>query len=346
MCDEERVHFNDTSNTSIFHNNLSLSCPQATSDDLDVLQLSSFLLEGVTHFCLSIIGVLGNTTSIFLLTRRSLNNFFNKLLVWLAVFDLLFCFTMLLESLSRMGIESYFQLMLFPHFLYPLGAISMTGSIYMTMAVSLERYIAIRQPISRLPKQFSMVAINDSFYNKRLLKYVVPIAAFAITFNIPKFLESQLKFKDGKVYVEVTNLRMSKLYVTWYHNWTRLLMLGFLPFISICYLNYRIYTIVRRTRKFAQSKKEDNLSGVLLVIIISFLICNTLRILLSLHEIYVVDIIYVCRCSNLGGFPVWILILGFISRIFLVLNSSTNLLIYCIFGKKFRTVLSSYLCCD
>ena len=64
-----------------------------------------------------------------------------------------------------------------------------------------------------------------------------------------------------------------------------------------------------------------------------------------MHEITVIEEISLCRCSNLGGFPIWIIILGFISPILLVVNSATNLLIYCVFGSMFRKVLSTYVNC-
>ena len=94
-----------------------------------------------------------------------------------------------------------------------------------------------------------------------------------------------------------------------------------------------------------RKKQEDNLSGVLMMIIATFLFCNILGILLNMHEIHVVEEMNLCRCSDLGGFPVWIIILGFISPVLLVLNSSVNILIYCIFGTKFKKVLASYLNC-
>ena len=56
-------------------------------------------------------------------------------------------------------------------------------------------------------------------------------------FNLPKFLESrvstlffsvivdftwyQILFTESSVIMDVTELRMNKFYVTWYHNWTR-----------------------------------------------------------------------------------------------------------------------------
>ena len=172
---------------------------------------------------------------------------------------------------------------------------------------------------------------------------MVPITIFSLLFNLPKFLESKVVYEDNAVYIEVTDLRISTVYVTWYHNWTRFLMLGILPFATISFINYRILIVVNSQRKILnRKKKEDNLSMVLIMMIATFLFCNILRVLLNMHEIHVVEEMSLCRCSDLGGFPVWVLILGFISPVLLALNSSINLLIFCVFGTKFRKVLSSY----
>ena len=102
---------------------------------------------------------------------------------------------------------------------------------------------------------------------------------------------------------------------------------------------------MNKRRKNARRKQDDNLSVVLMMIVASFVSGNILRILLNMHEITVIEEMHLCRCSNLGGFPIWILILGFISPLLLVINSSVNLLIYCVFGTRFRQVLYSYCEC-
>ena len=347
MCEEFSYNLNFTNSTfplpppDYSQSNLSLSCPVASSDYLSFLILLSFLLEGVVQFIISNLGILGNAASIFLLTRKELHSFFNQLLTVLVVYDMVYLLTMVLESLRKLGLESEIHTMLFPYLLYPLNAISMMGSIYMTLAVGMERYIAVYYPI-----EYSMVANDASSHSKRLIKYVLPITLFALIFNIPKFLESKVVHTDQDIYmVEVTDLRMSTTYVTWYQNWARFLTLGIIPFTAICFLNYKIYVVVNKRRKNARRKQEDNLSVVLMMIIASFVVCNILRILLNMHEITVIEQIHLCRCSDLGGFPVWIIILGFISQILLVINSSINLLIYCMFGTKFKQVLSSYIKC-
>ena len=336
MCEDSKLNI---TNTSTINSSID-TCPEATSQELDTLNLLSFLLDGVLQFIISCLGILGNVTSIFILTRKELYSFFNQLLVVLVMYDLIYLITTMIESTTKLGVEHEAHTFLFPYLLYPLNAMSMMGSIYMTMAVGLERYIAVYHPI-----EYSMVANDASSHSKRLVKYVAPITLFAVTFNIPKMLEIQMASKNGKVFLEPTDLRISDAYVTWYHNYARLLILGVIPLTVICCLNYKIYRAVNKRRRNTRRKQEDNINMVLMMIIVSFVFCNILRILLNMHEITVIEEISLCRCSNLGGFPIWIIILGFVSPILLVINSATNLLIYCVFGTNFRKVLSSYMVC-
>ena len=53
-----------------------------------------------------------------------------------------------------------------------------------------------------------------------------------------------------------------------------------------------------------------------------------------------------CKETELGGFPIWIIILGFVSHILLVLNSMVNLLIYCLVGTKFRKAFLKVPICN
>ena len=89
-----------------FDNLTSKFCPSVTDGQMDLLLVSSFLLEGVLQMVISMLGVLGNIASIFILTRPQLRSCFNQLLAVLASYDLLYLITMLLESLRRLGLET------------------------------------------------------------------------------------------------------------------------------------------------------------------------------------------------------------------------------------------------
>ena len=80
----------------------------------------------------------------------------------------------------------------------------------------------------------------------------------------------------------------------------RFLVLGIFPFLTICFLNYKIYLIVNQRRRSGRRQKEDNLSFILMAIVASFLLCNSPRIFLNMHEITVTQEIYECRWGELS----------------------------------------------
>ena len=135
----------------------------------------------------------------------------------------------------------------------------------------------------------------------------------------------------------------------------RMVVIGVVPFSAICCLNLRIFLAVRRRRR--RRGGEERLTLVLIAIVTTFLVCNLprcliilapmtmLRLILNLHEMIVLDMIKDCRESSLGGFPVWSIVLGFVSHVLLVINSSANLFIYCAIGAKFRAKCWAYILC-
>ena len=88
------------------------------------------------------------------------------------------------------------------------------------------------------------------------------------------------------------------------------------------------------------SKKgiEDSIARVFIVIIFIFLICHLPRILLDVYELAIVD--KAQFCSEHGNpddaLSFWPVILICVSHLFLVISSSTNMIVYCLLGTKFR----------
>ena len=70
------------------------------------------------------------------------------LLVSLLGFDSWFLVGTILENFRRnFGLGTTVHTLLFPQVLFPSLAVAMTGSIFMTVAISLERYFTVHHPI-------------------------------------------------------------------------------------------------------------------------------------------------------------------------------------------------------
>ena len=249
------------------------------------------------HFLKLCSGFLGNIAAIFLLTRPQIRCcFFNQLLILLATFDLLYIMTMMIESLGTLGYETNLYIELFPVFLFPVNHISMTGSIFTTVGVTVERFLAVHKP-----HYYNQIIKNVSTHRLRLLKYSLTISVLAVVFNIPKFLEGQVLYdEDDQPYNFPSDLRYNYFYNAVYHCWVRLIFLGIIPFALISSLNIKVYLAIKKLRK-RNEKQEECLCIILITIVLVFFICNLPRLILNIHETFNLDQIYFCSQGTLLG---------------------------------------------
>ena len=148
----------------------------------------------------------------------------------------------------------------------------------MTVAIALERFIAVHYPIN-----YSQAMLEANALHKRVFKYVFSVTVLSVLFSATKFLEATVSYKDvlgpdNKTVIDHVpelmvsnplpfNLRPVCNYVTrvlqptamrihpyysLYNNWGRLICLGIIPFAMLIYLNYKIYQDIkaRRNRRF------------------------------------------------------------------------------------------------
>ena len=182
---------NKTNNTMF---NYTIDCPNFTQEDEDFLDVFSFWVEGVLQTIFAVLGIFGNIIACLIITRKDMKNSFNFLLVSLACFDSTYLIGSILESVRKIfGFTSEAHIILFPYLLYPMNQMAISGSIFMTVAIAWERYIAVHYPLDYNQ------AMNDSnAIRKRLVKYVGPVLVLAITFNLAKFFEASIEYK-GKI---------------------------------------------------------------------------------------------------------------------------------------------------
>ena len=129
---------------------MAYDCPQISDWAHQIIIYFSFYVEGVLLCIVGTIGIMINlVSSILILTRKEMRNCFNILLVTLAAFDSWYLFGAILESCRKYFpvLKTDTQVILFPHFLYPIHQTSITGSIFMTVAIAFERYTAVHYPM-------------------------------------------------------------------------------------------------------------------------------------------------------------------------------------------------------
>ena len=136
--------------------------------------------EGVVLLCIGVLGIVGNIISIpYFGSKIKRQKTFYTLLTCLSITDLVVVIAGLLlyavDKLSK-AYEHGTYFIIAPY-LYPIFEIGSTGSIYFTMAVSIERYFVVCRPF---------------WYHEKAIpswRYTIPILCFSVMYNIPRFLE-------------------------------------------------------------------------------------------------------------------------------------------------------------
>ncbi|TRY77068.1 hypothetical protein TCAL_00022 [Tigriopus californicus] len=213
----------------------------------DVTETCRFWTEGVFSLVVAAFGLIGNVVSIWVLSVPEMRNSFNRLLLALAIIDCLFILPGILIYTSKaFAWKATWYNYAFPVFLYPFSEIALCSSIYMTVAIAVERYIGLCLPLRRLSRRPCTAKA-----------YIIPVILIALLLNIPKFLESEtvavktggLFSNETKTKVRVTDLRTHPTYITYYWMWTRLLATGILPLVVLAILNSKIYLSIRQSKQ-------------------------------------------------------------------------------------------------
>lgn len=127
-----------------------------------------------------------------------MRNAFNLLLVTMACFDSTYLFGSILESFRKQfDLASRLHIILFPYLLYPFNQIAITASIFMTVAIALERFIAVHYPLN-----YNQAMHEANALAKRIFKYVASVTLFSVLFTATRYLtKDQTKFKKCTVHI-------------------------------------------------------------------------------------------------------------------------------------------------
>ena len=164
-------------------------------------------------------GTVANIGAILIFCQKSFKSNFNNLLIALAVLDLMFLLLSLVEAnmaifhehlgdsnhlLVILIFESYNHLL--PYFLYPFRNIFFSASIFMTVSISIERYLAIYFPLVYRNRSvlryilyylitvYCISNLRSSTWN--VIFHILPVLTLAVVINIPKFLECQVCYQN------------------------------------------------------------------------------------------------------------------------------------------------------
>lgn len=332
-----------------------VDCGTNFADDLTVYNFK-YYCDGLLVSIFGCLGIIGNLIALVVLSRPRLRDCFHQLLLTLACFDTLYIIIGGLNyTFKAFESKNDMFIVAFPHFIYPFTNITMNATIFMTMAISIERFLGICYPLHYPP------------HNRKSWFYILPVLLLSFILNIPKFLEGEIKWeredswghlnRTEKINLNIkewipasrpTELRKDSNYIKFYKTYFRLFSTAVIPFLVLIVINARIIIELKqvKAKRFGSQRKlwkEMNMFLVLLCIVVIFVCCHVPRVIIDIWEFSLVESIVQCNDLFLSGemsHPFhpskWIECLNHVSHFTGILSSCTNFLIYSFIGHNFR----------
>ncbi|KAF6039074.1 GPRNNA1 [Bugula neritina] len=287
----------------------------------------------------------------YVLTRRSMKSSTNCFLLALAIFDslVLICTTLLvcLKPLSLVYQELVHAYVVV--YVYPLALIAQTCVIWITVSFTVERYIAVRNPL----KASSLCTVKRA----RITTFCVVI--FSMVYNFSRWFEYRSEIKRDAnmtiVLIPGTNLPSyraiqnkvlaNQAYESIYFSGLYLTVMCIIPVCLLTVLNYFLIQAVRKSAKerksmrneshTAKTSKENNITTMLVSVVAVFIICQLPALLYNVA--IGIDRKMVTKSID------W-QIVSIVRNFMVTLNSAVNFILYCALGQKFRKVFFKTFC--
>lgn len=235
--------------------------------------------------------------------------------------------------------------------LWPIIMCVQVASIFFTVLVSIERYVAICQPL------YSLSVRSRS----RILTFMALGVFFSFVYNVPRYLEykpspqtlsstvRKIVCPDESIpcpyenYTEYTKTAIGEhpVYRYFYCTFLYAVLIFLVPFILLSWTNYNLIKAIRASRKqwihiTRHQRKEVRQARTPMAIVLMFYIFGLPPVVTQLAE----SIFY----KSIGAPSFWLLFLT-ITNFLVILNSSVNFIVYCFVGRKFRvTVMTMFGC--
>ena len=309
-------------------------------------ELYSFIIYTVFVGTLVVVGVIGNSLAFVVFWKESIKSSALFLFQCLSLIDS----ALLLTVFPLYSIESFIvytgwlqgYLAISPYvlvYLLPLALTAQTATIWVTVLVAVNRYIAICLPfrasrwctVSKAKKQLAFVLLS------------------VVMFNIPEFIALRVEhvtYDNGTTYSAVatySRLLYHKLYYIVYRKILYFIFNLALPIFILMLLNIRMIMALkafRRTRIEMQSvrqQQDNNITFVLIIVVTVVIICQVPALINQVMWNVTPD-----EARQCGGFQFY---LRHIANMLLIFNSAINSVIYVLFKKRFRLVLIQTACC-
>ena len=294
-------------------------------------------------------GILGILLTIIVLSRKNMSTSTNCYLMGLACADLFFLIlfsTRLCQSLfKKQESTTYYLYMVYATYAAIFTSIFLLMSIWVTVMLAIERYIAICRPF--------LAAKMCSVGRARLI--IVGIFLLCVICRMPVFFQHKVvtiqPVNHSKiVYLMDTELVENRHYISIYPWVIDVAVMSVIPFLLLLILNVCLIWEVHKSTAYIQQnlmvsrgpngahavhREEVQITIMLISVIIVFFICQ------APYVIYMA-IGSINRFQNSYGSQVF----RYVAMLLLTFKSAVNFIIYCWFSEKFWTTLKQVFCIE
>ena len=253
---------------------------------------TDFIFQVIMILSVGILGIMGNTGALYRFSRLKKPTKFHHLMMLISIYDLL-CIVMMMLIFSLPRLSVIYKNSAFFHYFAPIALpilqVALTGSVYTTLAITLERYLIVCHPF---------YVVSHRWSSKR---YIWPIVVFSLLYNIPKFFElyalsciankliegmpsnnktaiisiekissscnkhltptldtvKQIPIEITQYFILPTILRVNSSYISIYAIWMNLIFMGIFPVLILIASNFRIlHSLVRNLKTKPSSESQ------------------------------------------------------------------------------------------
>ncbi|XP_076349751.1 thyrotropin-releasing hormone receptor-like [Tachypleus tridentatus] len=307
---------------------------------------SRFWIQRVLVPIILIIGLIGNTVTIVIMTRRRMRSSTNNYLAALAIFDMVYLICVFGLSLFHYpGIQDP-RYVIYWHirpFVIMLTDACSNTSVWLTVTFTIERYIAVSHPIK------GKIYCTES----RAKKVIVCVSLICFFLTLPTPFEwTVIEITDDEtnettVSMDFSDFGNNNLYKTVYYTMTAIVFVFIPLFLLAVFNSYLIRSVhlskiqrntmthLRESRDSLQ--QENKITVMLIAVVVLFFMCQlpTAAILVytSLHAVNP----HTNKEALLQG-------LGNIFNFLVCINAAGNFVLYCLLSQKYRRTFLQTFC--
>ncbi|CEF59797.1 FMRFamide receptor [Strongyloides ratti] len=217
-------------------------------------------------------------------------------------------------------------------YIFPLGAIFQTTSVYFCVAAAVDCFIRVV-----LPKK-----IGDKCCTAKIAeRIVIVITIICLIYNIPHFFELQsvlcidTKYEINNLQICPTDFRTNEIYYTIYYTFLYTTFMAVGPLIVLVILNICVVvSVCSKSNTIEEDDGIDEEDGTisLILVVFFFIFCNFIALIVNFLELIFqqqleATMAYLIDMSNL----------------LVVINCTANFFVYLIFSPAFKRTLKEII---